>query len=151
MESGTRLCSFVTSSTVWWHLCFREGMNFCLSFFSFLCVCARACVCTCTCRSQRLTSGVLLYCSPLYFGGEVLSLNLELVGWLTSMPATPRDLPVCTSPVLGLQKCIVGPGFYLGFGNLNSVPSACIASTLSTEPSIQICFFRSKVWIEPTT
>lgn len=111
---------------------------------------ASAWACTCADGSQRSTSGILLHCSPPYFLGT-RSLSESGVTRLTELAGQQTPGICLTPPPQRFQTFIVAPGFCLCPGNLNSAPSACTASTLSTEPSTQVCFFSSKMWVEPTS
>lgn len=74
------------------------------------CVCSSACVCACTC-----------------------SLNWPIAHQLVR-PAS-QQVPGMLLSVPDYQCVLQCPTFYVGAGDLNSGPHACMASTLLTEPS----------------
>lgn len=89
-QSNLRRTSFFKACFYTWHI--------------HVCICGFACVFTqgCSCGDQRLALSVFLYHSPPWFGGQGLSLNLELaiLARLASEQASERASPlhplVCT-------------------------------------------------------
>lgn len=105
------------------------------------------CVCICVrvqvhmyvhaCGGQRLTLGVFLNHSPLYFLGQSPSLNLELTG-LARLDG--QQVPgILLPPPLWCWDWSCTPYTWLSHGcwKLNSSPHAFVAGTLPTEPSLR--------------
>lgn len=79
-------------------------------------------------RRQHRVSSPIIY--TLVFETRSLQ-NLATV----SLARQIGQPPVSKSPELGLQTCTATPGFffYMGSGDLNAGPHACVASTSQTE------------------
>lgn len=96
--------------------------------------------------------GLGMVCSVFFFCFytllfEIVSLAEPRVHWFchTSWPASLWALPATTHPLLGLRVCTTVPGFYVDAGDLNLGPHICAASTLTSEPSLQLYLFDSVI------
>lgn len=81
------------------------------------------------CGGQRTTSGICLYPLPL-FGTDSLFL---FTSWLArAFPESLCSTSQLTVAVLGLQTCSVVYNFYMGSGDWNPNPWACVPNPLPT-------------------
>lgn len=108
-----------------------------------MCAYAHVCMCVCTCDVRACASRLVCTCvhmpmlvsfsidSPLIFDTKLL-LTLGFADQLDSLADNPWHLSVSTSLTLGFPHMMLCLG-YVGAGDLNSGPYACVASALLTK------------------
>lgn len=69
---------------------------------------------------------------------SLLSLKFSNLATQACQPVSGICLSLCNLPTLGLQTCVIIPGFYIASGDMNSDPHACVANSLLTEPAPQL-------------
>lgn len=130
--------------TTW--LSLRVEHSACFLFFPCACVCMYACMCLCirvhVCVYPCVPMCVCVHGTILHHPPHSLRQGLSIKprahwsGWSASH--LPLWSPVSSSQGWNFGRAITPPSIYVDSGALDSSSHACMPSTVTTEPSLQI-------------